>query len=115
LKPILILGLLGGSVFAAEDSARQLVSLTDSDPKGTACGDYLRVDGDKLIFHFQGEEKAAAEPIGSISKIEIDDTVKVPSIRSKPYAAGVFLTVVVSAVQKEKATCLPASVYVEHK
>lgn len=116
MKPIvLILGLLLGSVLAAEDSARPLAPLTDKDPKGTACGDYFRVDGDKLIYRIQGEEKATAELISSISKIEIDDTVKVPSIRSKPYAAGVFLTVVVSTVQKEQATCLPANVYVEHK
>ena len=116
MKPIgLILGLLLGSVLAAEDSARPLAPLTDRDPKGTTCGDYFRVDGDKFIYHFQGEEKAAAEPISSISKIEIDDTVKAPSIRTRPYAAGVFLTVVVSAAQKEQATCLPTNVYVEHK
>ena len=116
MKPfVVILCLLLGGILGAEDSARPLAPLTDKDPKGTACGDYFRLDGDKLIYRFQGEEKAAAEPISSISKIEIDETVKVPSLRSRPYAAGVFLTVVVSAGQKEQATCLPANVYVEHR
>ena len=99
----------------AQDAGKTLAPLTEQDPKGSACGSYFRVDGDKIIYHIQGEEKATSQPLGYIAKIVLDDKVSVPAILSKPFAGGDLLTVVLSSAQKKEASCLPANVYVEKK
>jgi hypothetical protein len=92
-----------------------LAPLTDQDPKGSACGNYFRVEGNKIIYHIQGQDKSGSEPLSYIAKIVLDDKVEVPALLSKPIADGVLLTIVMSSAQKKDAPCLPADVYVEKK
>ena len=99
----------------AQDAAQPLTPLTDHDPKGSACGSYFRVDGDKIIYHIQGQDKSGSQPLGYIAKIVLDDKVEVPALLSKPIADGALLTIVMSSARKKDASCLPANVYVEKK
>lgn len=99
----------------AQDAGKNLIPLTEQDPKGTACGAYFRLEGGKIIYHIQGEEKAGSEPVDSIAKIVEDDKVDVPSLITRPIAVGNLLTIVMSASGRKEAKCLPTTIYVEKR
>jgi hypothetical protein len=99
----------------AQDAAQALKPLTDQDPKGAACGTYFRMDGGKLIYHVQGDDKPGSQPIDFIVKIVLDDKATVPSVTGKPLGNGALLTIVMSSAERKAASCLPASVYVEKR
>ena len=99
----------------AQDAGKALTPLTDQDPKGSACGAYFRLEGGKLIYHMQGEDKASSQPVDYIAKVVEDDKATVPTMISKPLADGALLTIVMSSVVRKAANCLPATIYVEKR
>lgn len=99
----------------AQEHAQALAPLTDQDPKGSACGNYFRVDCGKIVYHIKGQEKPGSQPLEYIAKIVLDESAEVPALLSKPIPDGALLTIVMSSAQRKEASCVPANVYVEKK
>lgn len=99
----------------AQDTSQALKPLTDQDPKGTACGNYFRLDSGKLIYHLQGADKTDSQPIDYIVKIVLDDKAAAPSVVSKSVGGGALLTITMSSAEKKAASCLPNTIYVEKR
>ena len=109
------LALAFAAIALAQDAGKPLIPLTEQDPKGSACGAYFRLEGGKIVYHIQGEDKSSTQPVEYIAKIVEDDRADAPSVISKAIADGSLLTIVMSTTERKAAKCLPATIFVEKR